>query len=173
MTGTATGLSRRLRARGLVVLASVLLAGCMAGPRFQVAGVDRALTPASAVAVGGAAVGHRVLWGGVIVRGLNLAHATRLEVLAYPLDANQEPDTDARPLGRFMIRHPGYLETAIYAPGRHVTVIGTLRGTETGMVGQARYVYPVVIPAGMYLWPKQNVDTGPRWHFGVGIGVVH
>jgi hypothetical protein len=108
--------------RTLTVLAAclALLAGCAAGPRFDTKGVDRAVTPRQAAAEMPQVQGRRVLWGGVVVNSTNLAEATRIEVLAYPLDSAQEPNLDANPLGRFLVLKQGYLETADYSQGRRL-----------------------------------------------------
>ncbi len=39
---------------------------------------------------------------------------------------------------------PPYLETADYAAGRKITVVGLLTETHTGTIGEGQYVYPVV-----------------------------
>ncbi len=149
---------------------AVLLSGC-ATP-FDVGNADRKLTPPQAVADIAAARGRTVAWGGVIVQSSNLKDATQLEVLGYPLDPDNRPDTKAAPLARFLAVHPGYLETADYTAGRQVTVVGTVVETREGMVGEARYVYPVLTVSRLHLWPKESAQASePRVHFGIGIGI--
>lgn len=147
----------------------LLLTGCAAGPRLNSASVDTQLTPSRAVSIGEQVRGRRVLWGGVIVATTNLKHSTRIEVLGYPLDRTQRPQTDARPLGRFLVDRPGYLESADYASGRLITLTGAVTGLHAGRVGQARYVYPVVVPDHLYLWPADSGRSGSGVHFGIGV----
>ena len=72
---------------------------------------------------------------------------------------------------RFVVRHAGYLETMVYAPGREITVIGTLQDVEEGKVGDASYRFPVLKADKIYLWP---LGENSRVRFGVGVGVgVH
>ena len=109
--------------------------------------------------------------GGVIVASSNLKNETQIEVLGFPLDDGQEPKTNDAPLGRFVILQPGYLETADYASGRHITVVGSLTGTRQGRIGESDYTYPVVKPDRVHLWPQESETryTEPRFHFGVGV----
>ncbi len=149
----------------------LLAAGCASGPQFKTEGVATGLTPREAPGRGADIVGTRVLWGGVIVSGTNLENATRLEVLGYPLDDSQEPETDRSPVGRFLVIEQGYLETADYAPGRRVTVVGPITAMREGKIGESPYTYPVVDPDRMHLWPRETTRraTEPRIHFGVGV----
>lgn len=153
------------------LLTLLLLTACAAGPRFKTEGVATGLVPGEAARQGDGAIGRRVLWGGVIVASTNLKEATQMEVLAYPLDGSQAPRTDEAPLGRFLIIEPGYLETADYAPGRSVTLVGPVTGSRQGRIGESDYTYPVVDPERIHLWPPESArrTTEPRFHFGVGV----
>lgn len=158
--------------RVLLVWLALLLAGCASkGPGFKTDGVSTGLTPREASTRAADIAGTRVLWGGVIVNSTNLENATQLEVLGYPLDDDQDPRTDAGPTGRFLVIESGYLETADYAPGRRVTVVGPVTGTRQGRIGESVYTYPVVEPDRIHLWPRETAQrqTEPRIHFGVGV----
>lgn len=161
---------RRPPADKLLILLALCLSGC-AVPVFDPEGADTALTPAAAARDAAALEGRRVIWGGEIVESRNLARVTELVVLAMPLQRSQRPDPGGEPLGRFIAMYPGYLETVKFAPGRHVTVKGTLTGAETRPVGDADYEYPVMDAAAVHLWPEDDGrDGGVR--FGVGIGII-
>jgi outer membrane lipoprotein len=149
----------------------VLLSGCAATPPFpedMLHGVNRALLPGQAVKEN--AQDMEVMWGGVIVNATNTPDHTDFSVLFYPLDAVQRPDTDKSAKSRFIVRYPGYLETMVYAPGREITVLGTLQGTEEGKIGDAPYRFPVLKADRIHLWPVGN-DSKVRFGVGVGIGV--
>lgn len=154
----------------ILLLASVLTA-CSSGPRLDTTGVDPHITTSHAVANPDALMDRRILWAGIIVHCDNRRDSSLLEVLAYPLRYNNRPDTSAKPLGRFLIEQRGYLETVDYAPGRAVTVVGTLRGLRTGKVGDAAYRYPVVTAPQLRLWPvdRNNGSPDPQFHIGVGV----
>lgn len=155
-----------------VLLALLMITGCATGPKFDLTGVDRTLTPARAASNVDMVRGQRVLWGGVIVASRNLADQTQLEVLGYPLNRSGKPNRDDPPQHRFIVRHPGYLETADYAEGRLVSIVGKIDGTQDGKVGEARYVYPVVAGTELHLWPREvgyARQNEPQVHFGVGV----
>jgi outer membrane lipoprotein len=153
----------------LIALLAALLAACASEPPLKTEGVDKGLTPNEAAT--GTKPGARVLWGGVIVASTNLKEETQIEVLGFPLGDDQQPKTDDKPLGRFVVLHPGYLETADYASGRRITVVGSLTGTRPGRIGESDYTYPVVKPDRIHLWPRDSArqSTEPRFHFGVGV----
>lgn len=154
---------------GLVSL--VLLAACASAPKFDLAGVDRELTPARAATNIETVRNQRALWGGVIVASRNLKNATELEVLGYPLSRDGKPKPNEAPQHRFLVTQPGYLETADYAAGRLLSALGTVTGTQDGKVGEARYVYPVLSASQLHLWPREARarSSEPQIHFGVGV----
>ena len=154
----------------MALCAAALLCACAGGPQVKSDGANRSVTPDEAVSNAETLSGTRVLWGGVIVSSKNLANRTVVEVLAYPLDGDQRPETDAQPLGRFLAERNGYLETADYRAGRELTVVGPLQGVRSGNVGEATYQYPVVDAEELYLWPYNGTGTrGPFFHFGLGV----
>ena len=151
-------------------IACALLAGCVT--RFDVGDAARDVTPEQATRDPAAVQGRTVAWGGVIVGTTNMADKTRLEVLGYPLDQRNRPQVDARPIGRFLAFHAGFLEPVNFAAGRLVTVVGTIGGTLTGTVGEARYLYPTLEAGRVFLWPTAEQEASqPQLHFGVGIGI--
>ncbi len=109
------------------------------------------------------------MWGGTILSGKNLTNTTRLEVLAYPLDGDGWPEREQKPLGRFFISEKGYLETANYAKGRIITVIGTISGVEQGKVGESAYTYPIIQSQQQHLWDRIDRKSGTGVHFGIGV----
>lgn len=162
--------TRGLRLFSLAPL--LVLGACASGPSFDTSGVDKSITPRSAVAELPANTGKSVLWGGVILSTANLENATRVELLAYPLDSSQMPLRSRDPLGRFIAERHGFLEPASYAEGRMVTVTGTLVRTEAGKVGDTDYTYPVVEANELYLWSKDSeYNNNSNVHFGIGVGI--
>lgn len=149
-----------------------ILAACATGPKFDASRVNKTITPAMATADFAQAKEARILWGGVIIAVTNLQNTTQLEVLGYPLDSEQRPDTDKPPVGRFLAINPGYLETIDYAQGRLVTVTGALSELKEGRIGESIYNYPVVNIEQIFLWPKTNHTTTPEPQLRFGIGVI-
>ncbi len=153
-----------------LILAFILLQACATTPKFDTSDVNLDITPQQASDSTDALQGIRVLWGGVIIASSNLKDATQLEVLAYPLAPNQRPDIDKAPLGRFLARQTGYLETTDYAQGRLITLSGLLREPREGRIGESEYIYPVVEIDRLHLWPKQRGGSPEtRFHFGLGV----
>lgn len=155
-----------------VLIGSVLLASGCATP-YDIGNADPRITPVEAAKDVPGMLNHTVAWGGLIAIAKNLKDKTEIEVVAYPLDSERRPDRDAAPTGRFLAIQSGYLETADYAPGRLITVVGTVTETRTGTVGEAKYVYPVVVATQLRLWPKPSVERRePSFHFGIGVGII-
>lgn len=146
------------------------LAACASGPRYDTAQVDTRLSAAQLAAAPAAHAGARVIWGGVIITTRNQAGYTEMEVLSYPLNSSQRPDTTLGEQGRFLVRHNRYLEAVDYAPGRQLTVKGTFEKVLEGKVGEAPYSFPVIQSDDVYLWPRNgSTPSSPRVHFGVGV----
>ncbi len=158
-----------------LLLPALLLGGCAVNPPpfppQDLGAVATRLTPQQ-VAQDSTLLDRQVLWGGVIVESHNAADHTELTVLAYPLDADQEPDTSKDAIGRFLLRKPGYLETLVYAPKREITVVGTVKKIQERTVGDTSYRYPVVEADRIHLWPLALPSPPSRVRFGVGVGIV-
>jgi outer membrane lipoprotein len=147
-----------------------MLAGCAGTPPLNTQGVDRSFKSTDALTQQQTGIGKRVLWGGVIVRSENLPQSTELEVLGYSQDRSHRPDTESAPQNRFLIAQPGYLETKDYAPGRTVTVVGTLQQIRDGKVDRFAYQFPVVAAEQLHLWPRSRERSAPGVNFGFGVG---
>lgn len=148
---------------------AVLLSGCGTTPKFDTTDVSQQLTPLQASGSPQQAIGKRVIWGGLILSVKNLADATQLEILAYPLSSSHRPDTTAEPIGRFLLIKAGYLETAEFSEGRYVSVQGRITGTRRGRIGENEYLYPLVEGEKLFLWSKDFEKEQPKVHFGIGI----
>ena len=154
----------------ILVLALLLTAACSSMEPYPASG-SRSITPGQVSRQKSAPLATPVEWGGVIVSLENLRNSTELEIIAYPLARNGQPDTDEPPVGRFIAVSGGYLEQADYARGRQVTVSGRIDRLREGKVGQAEYLFPVMLTQELRLWPKAyGSDPTPRFNFGFGIG---
>ena len=116
--------------------------------------------------------GKTVLLGGTIIETQNFSERTHLVILQRPLGFRKRPIAEDVSRGRFIINTPGFLDPAIYRNERKITVVGSVMGTEVRALGKTEYSYPVVEKKELYLWPlEESTETGPRVHFGVGIGI--
>ena len=104
-----------------------------------------------------------VILGGEILQTSNLREGTRLEVLQRPLSRAEAPLTTDSTGGRFIALCDGYLDPAVYAPGRRITIAGRVLGTYTGKVGEVDYVYPLISCEEKHLW-AQTVVAPPGFY---------
>jgi len=111
--------------------------------------------------------GSQVRWGGTIARVENRQQQTRIEIVARELYDDGEPKKSDQSLGRFMTQIDGFLDPAIYAVGRNITVVGSLSGTTPGKLGEMNYLYPVVQAESHYLWPlrEEPCETCAPWYY--------
>ncbi|MGD2083089.1 MAG: Slp/YeaY family lipoprotein [Chromatiales bacterium] len=142
------------------LLVTALAAGCATSvPPSIRSAEDGGPTVGEARESGGRLEGTRVRWGGRILAVHNGPEDTLLEVLALPLSRGGEPQRDKGSRGRFLARVQGFLDPAVYAPDRRLTVYGVLSGLETRPVGDYPYVYPVVEVVDRYLWEEPGPEA--------------
>lgn len=153
-----------------VILASCLLVGACATSSLDTAGVSSRATPSRVVEALSDHRGDRVQWGGRIVSIVNEAQSTRIEVLSYPVARDGFPNDYRKPTGRFVLRRDGFLEPQDYAPGRMLTVIGTVDSLIETSVGDTAFVVPLVNAEQLKLWPDGYGGRG-RSGFGFGVGI--
>lgn len=95
-----------------------------------------------------------IRWGGTIAHVQNLPGETRIEIVARELNRDGKPKEYDRSEGRFIAVFNAFLDPAIYATDRNLTVVGQVTGTEEKRLGDMEYRYPVVKVLSHYLWPK-------------------
>lgn len=109
--------------------------------------------------------GKVVIWSGKILSGENKSDGTWLEILEMPADRQGKPSDSTRSGGRFLAKDPRFVDTALYAPNRLVTVAGTITGAEERNVGAVPYVYPVVTVMEMHLWAEEPVVVRDPYYY--------
>jgi outer membrane lipoprotein len=157
----------------LAMAVMLLLAGCAHVISKEVLQeVDASLTFAHVSKDPKGYTGKTVLFGGDVIETQNLSDKTLIVVLQRPLGSRGEPSGGDVSEGRFIIQAPGFLDPAIYGPGRKITVAGTVAGKEVRPLGEIPYAYPVIEKHELYLWPEEEAASDePEVHFGVGIGI--
>ena len=110
--------------------------------------------------------GTWVMLGGMIVRAKNSKDGVLIEVLQRPLSADGRPDRTDESGGRFLVLSNEFLDTAIYSPGRELTVIAEVIGGKELPLDEITYLYPLCNAKSLHLWP---LDSGPRFMFGIGV----
>lgn len=108
--------------------------------------------------------GTLVILGGEIIQTHNAADMTWIEILHRPLGNNDRPNRDAPSGGRFMVRHEGFLDPAVYHPGRMITIAGPVEGKRVQLLGEIEYTYPLIADKEHLLWDRERE---PRFYFGL------
>ena len=121
----------------------LLLGGCVSAfPADALRTVDRSITVPALRDDPTAYLGRRVLVGGDILATRPMPGATEVELLTKLLDEQDRPrHGDASP-GRVIVSTPQFLDPAVYAEGRRITVIGTVTGQEERKIGSCRIAIP-------------------------------
>ncbi|PPD47210.1 MAG: hypothetical protein CTY16_07850 [Methylobacter sp.] len=107
-----------------------------------------------------------VRWGGVVVDVENGQSSTFVQVLYYPLGYFGQPQLTQAHGGRFAITTPEFLDPAVYAKGREITVAGTLTGDMARTIGKKTIRLPQVSASAIHLWT--NYEGGRNYYPGYG-----
>jgi outer membrane lipoprotein len=149
-----------------ILIMAAALQACSSQPVIPAA--NRTITPRQAVSMQPSEHDYILQWGGVIIETKNLREATEIQILAYPLDENGRPDTNANSIGRFIAQKPGYLEGVEYRVGREVTASGRFSMIRQGRIADSDYPFPILLSNDVTLWPQRRTKSKPRIHFGFG-----
>lgn len=112
-----------------------------------------------------------VRWGGVIIEVENEQNFTLIQVLSYPLNYYGRPQLNKPSEGRFVIKSAEFLDPAVYAKDKEVTVAGTLQGDIERTIGKKTVRLPLLVSKAIYLWPVyQNYPSYGYGYPGYGYG---
>ena len=151
----AAGYRERLR-WWLGLALAVLLGGCASAfPKEVMRDVNTSLSADDLRRDPATYQGARVIVGGEILSTQPKPGQTEIELLARRLDDGDAPEHSDRSAGRLLLRSPDFLDPAVYAAGRRITVIGTVTGAEDRKVGELPYRYPVIAIERIRLWPQE------------------
>ncbi|WP_295408751.1 Slp family lipoprotein [uncultured Thiocystis sp.] len=161
------------------LIASAISCGCATRQVCVKPIGDPSLTPSEAASSDGAS-GSVVSWGGQVIATRGLNAGTELEITGYPLDDCGRPLAQGQPLGRFLVRHRGYLEPLDYRAGRQVTVTGRIIDVADGRIGDADRRFPILDESAIRLWPERKTPdevsvrpSRPWISIGIGGGSGH
>ncbi|HWR90388.1 MAG TPA: Slp family lipoprotein [Dissulfurispiraceae bacterium] len=112
--------------------------------------------------------GRIVILGGIIMSAWNTDEGTYVEVLQKPLDYRGRPTQTDSTLGRFLVLHRSYLDTAIYVTGREVTAAGEVIGRRILPLGEIDYPYLLIEGREIHL---HSLGTPFPIFFSIGVGV--
>jgi len=89
--------------------------------------------------------GKFVILGGSIVDVRHGREAVQLEVVQYPLDSMEMPETTSESEGRFMVSLPQEHASVLFRPGMVVTMAGEVAGRMSKPLNGGDYIYPVIV----------------------------
>ena len=116
---------------------------------------DESLSIQTVIENPGAYEGTLILWAGEIIQTKNMKDGTIIEVLEKPADYTERPKSADVSGGRFLAEQDGFLDPAIYSPGRQVTVAGKITGTRQFPLGEYDYTYVLIRIEEIHLWPVE------------------
>lgn len=166
-----------MRTPKLLLLAGLLalLAGC--GPVISdevLKTVNRDIKFNEVAADPAKYTGKSVVFAGTILNVENMENVTEMEVVQEGMNSQLKPVDREKSAGRFLARFNRFMDPAIFAAGKRITIAGTITGTETRPLGKGTYRYPVIEPKEHYLWEQSDYDnTSPRIGIGIGLGYWH
>lgn len=106
-----------------------------------------------------------VRWGGVIISVENEAQSSLMQVLFHPLDYNGRPQTYKPGEGRFVITSAEFLDPAVYAKDKEITVAGVIAGDIELTVGKRTIHVPLLTATAIHLWPNYPDYTHQPGYF--------
>lgn len=153
--------------RWLGLALAVLLGGCASAfPTEVMRTVDTRISADDLRRDPAAYKGARVIVGGDILSTQPKPGETEIELLARRLRDDDSPERSDRSPGRLLLRSADFLDPAVYAAGRRISVIGTVTGVEERKVGELPYRYPVIAVERIRLWPQEVAEYGPYYPWG-------
>ncbi len=161
-----------VRYLSIFTICSLLLAAGCASDVCLRAGGTSSITP-SMVSATGDHIGKPAQWGGILLETHHLKDHTEFEIIGYPLDNCGRPRTGSAQTGRFIIVHPGFLDTTDYPLGRAVSATGRITGVRKGRLGDADYGFPLLESYKVHQWSDQSThgDYSRPWiNLGIGGG---
>jgi outer membrane lipoprotein len=112
--------------------------------------------------------GRVIIVGGTIVDAVNRNDGTYIEVIEKPLNYRGVPEYSDSSYGRFIILHPGFLDTELFSRGKYITVAGEVIGSRVQKLDEMDYSYLFLKDIEIHL-----VHPHRRIPVFIGVGVSH
>ena len=144
-----------MRNKSVLIISSLVwwIAGCSTQPKLP---VPEKNPPVAAVQENIAAYQNQlVTWGGVILDTHTKQNMTEIIILSKRLTDSTGPVEQDESLGRFIAQTRDFLDPALYAKNKEITVHGRILRQENRKVGEYEYSYPIVTVESLYLWPPR------------------
>ncbi|MBK8162957.1 MAG: Slp family lipoprotein [Gammaproteobacteria bacterium] len=152
------------------VLCAGLIAGCASNIPKEISDAPPGSPMVAEVRVDAQQfIGAHVRWGGTIAAVENRESETWVEVVARELDGSGQPRMTDRSAGRFIAVIDGFLDPALYAEEREITVSGVVEDEVTRKIGDYDYAFPRVRVNNYLLWPPRPEydprNYPPPWYY--------
>lgn len=135
------------------LLANLVLSGCFhVISRQALSAVTPCVGVAELLETPQAHIGKSLLLGGLIVANSSGLGNTTLEIIPWQLDHFGEPVAYENGEDRFLAVSDQLLPAELYAPGRLVTLTGTVIGIESCPLDGIPHDYPLLRVGEVYLW---------------------
>jgi outer membrane lipoprotein len=139
-----------------VLVLAVVVSGCATIVPPDLAGrLNRRLSAQELLSAPEQYAGQVVMIGGEILSVRNTPGGAELEILQRALELEEPMFTD-RTAGRFLARHPGFLDPAVYEVGRRVTIVGVVAAPVERKIDEVDHRYAVIDAQKVQLWPAQT-----------------
>ena len=136
----------------LALLLLVFLSGCIHTISKQsLARADRSLKFSELQKDPDAHRGKLIIVGGVVAGVRQVKEGAELEVVEYPLDNEELPDTAAWSEGSFLVVLPSSADMTQFKPGAIVTMAGEVTGKAVRSLKNMEYTYPVLVAKEIYI----------------------
>ena len=143
--------------RTLAVFLAILTAGCASNIPESIRKAPPDALPMAAVRTNvESSIGQYVRWGGEIESIDNQPQETLLEIVGRELSRLGKPLEDSHTQGRFIAKIPGFVDPSVYSPGRSITILGTVDGETSRVIGEYEYQYPLILVQQYYLWSEEE-----------------
>ncbi len=102
--------------------------------------------------------GHRMVFGGEVLKAKRREDRTEIEVLQLPLNASDELIPNRiNSQGRFLVYRRDFLDPAAIPPGTLITVVGEGKGSVREKLDEMDYSYPVLESEYIKVWPARTL----------------
>lgn len=158
--------------RGFVLLMS--LSGCFNSdlvPNRLQSQISRDISFADIKADPDRFKGRVVVIGGHILNAKRLKDQAEVEVLQFPLNRSDQPVANLMTSkGRFLAFSRNVMDPATFPLGSSVSMVAEVFGSQTAMVNDTTYSYPVFKMKMFKVWPKSQQYARPfpfwdRWTY--------
>ncbi|MEJ2641730.1 MAG: Slp family lipoprotein [Desulfosarcinaceae bacterium] len=114
-----------------------------------------------------ASVGLNVILGGYILSVTNQHEKTTMMLLQAPLGFQDQPGQRDNSKGRLIVEYPGFLDPAVYAKDRKVTVGGRILESASRGGGDTPFPYIRIAATEIHLWPQPKPYDAydPWWYY--------